>query len=103
MKRLELEDIDTHAATALEIHALDGGLYSAMAIIKGERRALYHRGQRLTSRQLPALRQTLSHSLCPQFLVQTSAYDEMVGQSASAMGNTLRIPLARLNPERAAD
>ena len=102
MKRFELEQIDSHAASALEIHALDGGLYSAMAVINGERRALYHHGKRLSSRHLPALRESLSLSACPQFLVQQSAYDEMVGQPGSAMGNTLRIPLARLSPEGAA-
>ena len=103
MKRFELEQIDSRSTSALEIHALDGGLYSAMAVIDGERRALYHLGERLHSRHLPALRQALSLSHCPQFLVQHSAYDEMVGQPGSAMGNTLRIPLARLIPERAAD
>ena len=103
MKRFELEQLDGYAASALEVHSLEGGLYSAMAVINGERRALYHRGQRLNSRQLPALRKILSQSPCPQFLVQTSAYDEMVGQMGSSLGNALRIPLARWSPEQAAD
>ncbi len=97
MKRCELSKVDDLQPRELQIHAVEGGIYVASAQLSGETVPLYHCGRRLVSRNLTALRQTLSLSRCRRVsLIQLSAYDEMLGQPCTQASNTLQLPLAPL-------
>ena len=100
MKKCEFYDLDNYPVAEIEMHSFEGGIYVISAKIDGLHVPVYEGGKRLMTRDLTSLRRRLGRCRCDAFfLVQSSAYDEMLGQPGKGDGNAMRIAISPLKDE----
>lgn len=100
MTKCEFDDLNHYPVSEIEVHSLDGGMYVLSAIIDGGSFPVYERGKRMVARDITSLRRRLADCRCQTFfLIQRSAYDEMLGQPVKSEETEMRIAIAPLSDE----
>ena len=95
--KIALSELGSAELTDIVIESVDLSLYIAHARLGEEERLIADRnGNVLKTRNLLEMQRTIRKAVtCELFLLQRSAYDEMVGHSYQAADNVMELPLGR--------